>query len=115
MILETPVLEQTLPVPAYPEPERGGRPLVMPRQSRRLSDRIMMAFHQACDQADFEIAEQLLCVLSMVLHRRPVDPIVDRRRHDKETLVAAYERLWSLRHPFWTDVAEIAAENIDRD
>jgi hypothetical protein len=59
----------------------------------------MMAFHQACDQADFEVAEQLLCVLSMALNRQPVGLIVDRRRHDKETLVAAYERLWSLRHP----------------
>jgi hypothetical protein len=99
MILETPIREQSLPIPVDLEPERGGHPLKVPRHSRRLSDRIMLAFHHACDQADIEVAEQLLCALSTVMNRRPVDWIVNRRRHDQETLVAAYERLWSLRHP----------------
>ena len=31
-----------------------------PRYSRRLSDKILIAFHHACDQSDFEVAEQLL-------------------------------------------------------
>ena len=31
-----------------------------PRHSRRLSDKILIAFHHACDQADYEVAEQLL-------------------------------------------------------
>ena len=31
-----------------------------PRYSRRLSDKILLAFHHACDQGDYEIAEQLL-------------------------------------------------------
>src|SRR5580698_6222207 len=38
-----------------------------PRYSRRLSDKILIAFHHACDQGDFEAAEQLLHVLEMML------------------------------------------------
>lgn len=68
------------------------------RQGRRLSDKILVAFHQACDQSDFEVAEQLLRVLEMMLTRRPVMPDTNRRRNI-ETLVAAHERLWHLRHP----------------
>ena len=48
-----------------------------PRYSRRLSDKVLIAFHHACDQGDFEVADQLLQVLEMMLtvaarnHRRP--------------------------------------------
>lgn len=69
-----------------------------PRQGRRLSDKILVAFHQACDQSDFEVAEHLLRVLEMMLTRRAVSPDANRRRNI-ETLVAAHERLWHLRHP----------------
>lgn len=69
-----------------------------PRYTRRLSDKILIAFHHACDQADFEVAEQLLRILEMMLTRRPVNPDGNRRR-SLETLVAAHERLWYLRHP----------------
>ena len=68
-----------------------------PRYSRRLSDKILIAFHHACDQSDFAIAEQLLGVLENLLNRRPVNPDANRRR-SMETLVAGYERLWHLRH-----------------
>jgi hypothetical protein len=61
--------EQSSPITAHLEPEQDGLPRAVPRQNQRLSDRIMMAFHHACDQADFEVAEQLLCVLSMALNR----------------------------------------------
>ena len=70
----------------------------LPRHSRRLSDKILIAFHHACDQADFEVAEQLLRILEMMLTRRPVSPDTNRRRN-MESLVAAHERLWHLRHP----------------
>jgi hypothetical protein len=30
---------------------------------RRLSDKILIAFHQACDQADLEAAQRLLSIL----------------------------------------------------
>jgi hypothetical protein len=69
-----------------------------PRHSRRLSDKILIAFHHACDQGDFEVAEQLLRVLDMMMTRRPVPPDANRRRN-MESLVAAHERLWHLRHP----------------
>src|SRR5438132_158739 len=73
-----------------------------PRYSRRLSDKILIAFHHACDQADFEVAEQLLQVLEMMLTRRPLSPDGTRRRN-MESLVAAHERLWHLRHPATED------------
>jgi hypothetical protein len=69
-----------------------------PRYTRRLSDKILIAFHQACDQGDLEVAEHLLHVLEMMLTRRPLTPDGSRRRN-MESLVAAHERLWHLRHP----------------
>jgi len=81
--------------------EGGGREVSgtgVPRYTRRLSDKILIAFHHACDQADFEVAEQLLHVLEMMLTRRPLTPDGTRRRN-MESLVAAHERLWHLRHP----------------
>jgi hypothetical protein len=68
------------------------------RYTRRLSDKILIAFHQACDQGDFEVAEQLLRVLETMVMRRPNAPDVNRRKNI-ESLVAAHERLWVLRHP----------------
>lgn len=70
----------------------------VPRYSRRLSDKILIAFHHACDQGDFEVAEQLLHILEMMLTRRPLSPDTNRRKN-MESLVAAHERLWHLRHP----------------
>ena len=69
-----------------------------PRYSRRLSDKILLSLHHACDQADYEIAEQLLRILENMLTRRSVPPDVNRRK-SIESLVAAHERLWHLRHP----------------
>ena len=74
-----------------------------PRYTRRLSDKILIAFHQACDQGDLEVAEQLLHVLEMMLTRRPLTPDGSRRRN-MESLVAAHERLWHLRHPRASDM-----------
>jgi hypothetical protein len=73
-------------------------PTGAPRYSRRLSDKILIAFHQACDQADFDVAEQLLHILEQMLKRRPTSSDTNRRR-SMESLVAAHERLWYLRHP----------------
>ena len=85
--------------------EGGGRETSAsgtPRYTRRLSDKILIAFHHACDQADFEVAEQLLHILEMMLTRRPLTPDGTRRRN-MESLVAAHERLWHLRHPHTAD------------
>lgn len=68
------------------------------RPTRRLSDKLFAAFHQACDQMDLDVAEQILRILEGIVTRRP--PVPDaRRRRGMETLVAAHERLWLLRHP----------------
>jgi len=80
------------------EPVAGAQP----RYTRRLSDKILIAFHHACDQSDFEVAEQLLHILEMMLTRRPLTPDGTRRRN-MESLVAAHERLWHLRHPHIAD------------
>ena len=44
-----------------------------------------------------QVAEQLLRILELMLTRRPVSPDTNRRRN-MESLVAAHERLWHLRH-----------------
>lgn len=77
---------------------RDTAPAAAPRYSRRLSDKILIAFHQACDQGDYEVAEQLLHILEQMLQRRPTVTDTNRRR-SMESLVAAHERLWYLRHP----------------
>lgn len=84
------------------QPQGTGRSGSAPRHSRRLSDKILIAFHHACDQGDFEVAEKLLGIVEMMLTRRPATPDTNRRRH-LETLVAAHERLWHLRHPETVD------------
>jgi hypothetical protein len=68
-----------------------------PRQGRRLSDKILVAFHHACDAQDLVVAEQLLKTLESMLTRRGVPPEQNRRK-SLESLVAAHERLWHLRH-----------------
>ena len=79
-------------------PRSLARGAPQPRQTRRLSDKILIAFHHACDQEDFEVAEELLRLLELMLIRRPMQPDVNRRKN-MESLVAAHERLWLLRHP----------------
>jgi len=74
------------------------RATTAPRYTRRLSDKILIAFHHACDQGDLEVGEQLLHVLEMMLTRRPLTPDGNRRRN-MEGLVAAHQRLWHLQHP----------------
>ncbi len=68
------------------------------RQGRRLSDKILVAFHHACDVDDFVVADCLLRTLELMLTRRPLSADLGRRR-SIESLVAAHERLWNLRNP----------------
>jgi hypothetical protein len=69
-----------------------------PRYARRLSDKILIAFHQACDQRDIEVSGRLLDVLEFMVNRNHDLPSGKDRR-SKDSLVAAHERLWLLRHP----------------
>jgi hypothetical protein len=75
--------------------ERAGTGVM--RQGRRLTDKILVAFHHACDAQDLVVAEQLLKTLESMLTRRGV-PQEQNRRKSLESLVAAHERLWHLRH-----------------
>ena len=68
------------------------------RHGRRLADKVLVAFHQACDIADYEAAESLLRLLELMVTRRP-SPSDGSRRRSMESLVAAHERLWYLRNP----------------
>ena len=77
-------------------PERGTAGAA--RHTRRLSDKILIAFHHACDQSDFEVANDLLVILEKMLKRPSVGSDTNRRK-SIESLIAAHERLWMLRHP----------------
>lgn len=83
-------------------PEAGGEKAreggASPRYSRRLSDKILISFHQSCDQADFEVARRLLQIFEFMLSRREMPADLNRRRN-QESLIAAHERLWHLCHP----------------
>ena len=70
----------------------------IPRHTRRLPDKVLVAFHHACDTTDLVVADQLLRVLEVMVTRRPATGDGNRRR-SMESLVAAHERLWHLRHP----------------
>ena len=64
-------------------------------RDRRLSDKIRVAFHTACDEGAFEIAEHLLNQLDALIRHPPVLPNgVDRRQ--PESLAALNERLINL-------------------
>lgn len=62
---------------------------------RRLSDAILRAFHQACDQSNFSVAETLLVAAAAAIEGRRAAGLPDRR--EKESLVEAYRRLWHLK------------------
>jgi hypothetical protein len=66
--------------------------------SRRLVDKIMNAFHHACDQGEYDAARALLVVLETVVSAKVGRTSNDRRR-DQEAVIAGYERLWVLLHP----------------
>jgi hypothetical protein len=68
------------------------------RHARRLIDHTLIAFHHACDQRDFEVAQSLLQVVEFIARRLSASP-EGRERRAKQGLVAAHERLWHLRHP----------------
>lgn len=71
----------------------------------RLSGKILNAFDHACDQGDYEVAEQLLVVIERALTNQTAKRVAlirhesgstnDRRIVEK--LIAAHEKLWLLR------------------
>jgi hypothetical protein len=81
------------------QPAEMGVALKERGHSRRLSDKILIAFHFACDQRDFEVADRLLSILEGITPGTRLMSAPRYRRRAHETLVAAHERLWQLRHP----------------
>jgi hypothetical protein len=79
---------------------------VKPIRARRLSDKILIAFHQACDQRDILVAYNLLGALESLLRKSP--PVGDSRQKTLKVLVAAHERLWHIKYsvnfPFSNDM-----------
>ena len=88
----------TEPSSSADDPVSPAQSQFVPRHSRRLSDKLLVAFHHACDVNDLEVADQLLRLLEIMTTRRP-RPEDGNRRRSIEGLVAAHERLWHLRHP----------------
>ena len=85
-----------------------------PRQNRRLPERILVAAHQACDLGDLDVAAQLLSILETVIGQargRPRAPVDPGRRRIMESLIAAHQRLWHLRHAEAAEAAPPRASN----
>jgi hypothetical protein len=62
---------------------------------RRLSDKIRLAFHAACDEGDVEIAEGLLRQLEQIIHH-PLQLPAGFDRRQPEPLSGVAERLLNL-------------------
>ncbi len=58
-----------------------------PRYSRRLSDKIRIAFHQSCDQADYKVAQSLLVppVIDSAVDFRIDGSAMTEMHRDRET------------------------------
>jgi hypothetical protein len=68
----------------------------MPEFSRRLSDKILSAFNQACDRGELEVAEHLARALEAALTRRGGADATENRE-DVEAVEIAFVRLKALR------------------
>ncbi|WP_428375574.1 hypothetical protein [Lichenicoccus sp.] len=68
------------------------------RQGRQLSERILGAAHQACEQGELDVAQRLLELAETVLSSDQTESTV-ARRHLMEGLVVTHQRLWNLRQP----------------
>jgi hypothetical protein len=68
------------------------------RCSRRVSDKILIAAHHACDIGDVEVAQHLVFVAEKALRREHPIMEFDTVRC-RERVVAALERVWHLKHP----------------
>jgi hypothetical protein len=68
----------------------------MTQFTRRLSDKILAAFDQACEQRQLEVAEHLVRALELTLTREGGPGRADKRE-EMGPVVAAYERLKALQ------------------
>ena len=67
-----------------------------PPYTRRLSDKILMAFHQACEQHAVEVAGLLIQALELALTKEGGPGKVDNRK-DLEAVFQAFDKLKSVQ------------------
>ena len=67
----------------------------MTEYTRRLSDKILLAFNQACDQGQLEAAGLLVQALELALTRHGGPNAVDHRQN-LQPVIDAYARLQAL-------------------
>jgi hypothetical protein len=72
------------------------RRVTMAQYDRRLSDKLLAAFDQACDQKLLTVAELLLRALETALTNEGGAGVVDKRQ-DLGPVIAAYARLKELQ------------------
>ena len=65
---------------------------------RRLSDKLLAAFNQACEQGYADIAEMLLRTLELALTREGGAQSSDKRT-ELGPVIEAYSRLLNLKNP----------------
>jgi hypothetical protein len=68
----------------------------VPQYTRRLSDKILMAFNQACEQRAVEVAGLLIQALELALTKEGGPGKVDHRK-DLEAVFQAFDRLKNVR------------------
>jgi hypothetical protein len=66
------------------------------RRDHRLSDKIIAAFDQACDDRNLVTAAELLATLELVLLKTP--PTAEQRDNVLGALYACQARLFNLKH-----------------
>jgi hypothetical protein len=64
----------------------------LPQHTRRLSDKILMAFNQACEQRAVEVAELLIRALELALTKEGGLGKTDNRK-DLEAVFQAFDKL----------------------
>jgi hypothetical protein len=71
-------------------------PATMSELPRRLSDKLLAAFDQACEQGQVEIAELVLKAIELVLTQEAA-PVERERRSHLGPVIEAFGRLKALR------------------
>ena len=71
---------------------------LVPPPFRRLTDKVLIVFHHACDANELDVATYLLRLLEMMAFGS-LPPPSGERRVEVLGLVEANERLWRLRNP----------------
>jgi len=68
------------------------------RHARHLSDKLLIEFHQACDNNKPEVALRFLDAFESTIRNQSLPKSVERHKL-VGVLIAAHERLWSITHP----------------